>query len=81
VIAILLIITFVGFLNHFRSMYFHESRGKPDKAPPISGWCVVPMALALVPLFVMGLWWPDRLWDHFLAIAASLSTTSAGSSP
>jgi hydrogenase-4 component F len=42
---------------------------------------VVPMALALVPLFVMGLWWPDRLWDHFLAIAASLSTTSAGSSP
>jgi hydrogenase-4 component F len=81
VIAILLIIIFVGFLNHFRSMYFDESRGKPDKAPPISGWCVVPMALALVPLFVMGLWWPDRLWDHFLAIAASLSTTSAGSSP
>ena len=34
-----------------------------------------------VPLFVMGLWWPQYLWDHFLAIAASLATYADGSSP
>ena len=81
-IAVLLIVIFVGFLNHFREMYFEEPRHKPEKTPSISAWCVVPMGLALLPLFVMGLWWPQQLWEHFLAIAASLtSATSTGSSP
>jgi hydrogenase-4 component F len=80
-IAALLIVIFIGFLNHFEHMYFEEAHGKPGKMPAISAWCVVPMGLALLPVFVMGLWWPERLWDHFLSIAASLSTTSAGSSP
>ena len=30
------------------------------------------MWLAIVPLFVMGLWWPQVLWDHFIGIARSL---------
>ena len=41
-IAILLIVIFVGFLNHFREMYFEEPRHKREKMPSISAWCVVP---------------------------------------
>ena len=81
-IAVLLIVIFVGFLNHFREMYFDEPRGKRERTPSISRWCVAPMWLALLPLFVMGLWWPQQLWEHFLAIAASLTTAAAtGPSP
>jgi hydrogenase-4 component F len=75
-IAVLLIVIFVGFLNHFRAMYFEDSHRAPKKAAPISAWCVAPMWLALVPLFVMGLWWPQALWDHFLGIARSLATAA-----
>jgi len=75
-IAVLLIVIFVGFLNHFRAMYFEDSRRAPKKAAPISAWCVAPMWLAIVPLFVMGLWWPQALWDHFLGIARSLATAA-----
>ncbi len=79
-IAVLLIVIFVGFLNHFREMYFEEPRHKLRKTPPISAWCVVPMWLSLLPLFVMGVWWPQQLWEHFLVIADSLATaTSIGS--
>ena len=81
-IAVLLIVIFVGFLNHFRSMYFDESHLKRGKTPAISTWCVVPMGLALVPILVMGLWWPQHLWEHFLTIATSLSpAASKGLSP
>ena len=81
-IAVLLIVIFVGFLNHFREMYFEEPRHPREKTPAISAWCVVPMGLALLPLLVMGLWWPQHLWEHFLTIAASLTTPApAGSSP
>jgi hydrogenase-4 component F len=31
------------------------------------------MWLAVVPLFVMGLWWPQGLWDHFQSIAQALA--------
>ena len=72
--AVLLIVIFAGFLNHFRTMYFEDSRRGPKKAAPISAWCIAPMWLAIVPLFVMGLWWPQALWDHFLEIARSLAT-------
>jgi hydrogenase-4 component F len=74
--AVLLIVIFVGFLNHFRTMYFDETRAKRGKMAAISSWCIIPMWLALIPLFVMGLWWPQHLWDHFLAIAASLITVA-----
>jgi hydrogenase-4 component F len=36
---------------------------------------VLPMWFALVPLLVMGLWWPHALWDHFQSIAYALDAT------
>lgn len=73
--AVLLIIIFVGFLNHFKTMYFDNAVEK--KMPAVSKWCLVPMWLALVPLFVMGLWWPQALWDHFQTIAHALTVASS----
>ena len=74
--AVLLIIIFVGFLNHFRQMYFENGETEPEKVISVSLWCLVPMRLALIPLLVMGLWWPQALWDHFQTIAHSLDTTT-----
>jgi hydrogenase-4 component F len=71
--AILLIIVFVGFLNHFRGMYFEPESG-PDAAPGrISAWCVAPMAIALVPLVVFGFWWPTHIWTFFTTIRIALT--------
>ena len=81
-IAVLLVVIFVGFLNHFRKMYFEDGRSERKAMPPVSLWCVAPMWLAITPLFIMGLWWPQALWEHFLAIAGSLATsTPAGTAP
>lgn len=73
---VLLIVIFVGFLNHFREMYFTpEDRDRNPSA--ISHWCVAPMWFALAPLLLLGLWWPAGMWEHFAAIANVL----AGASP
>ena len=59
VMAVLLIVIFIGFLNHFRIMYYTPAPA--DHTPPtrrVTAWCAVPMWLALVPLLVLGLWWP-----------------------
>ena len=101
----LLIVIFVGFLNHFRAMYFggeaaastslsvaraadaHATAVAPAAAPitaaPIaagapeparlSRWCIVPMWLALLPLLVLGLWWPQSLAHYFALVARQLS--------
>ena len=75
--AILLIVIFVGFLNHFRIMYFEDGgQAVEPKVAPVSHWCVVPMWLALVPLLAMGLWWPQVLWDHFQGIAHALDAAN-----
>jgi hydrogenase-4 component F len=74
---VLLIVIFVGFLNHFREMYFRPALQKGSRAPSISNWCVTPMWLALAPLLLFGLWWPSGMWQHFSAIAHVL----AGASP
>lgn len=70
---LLLMIIFVGFLNHFREMYFSPVRQSATQPSPISRWCVVPMWLALAPLFLFGVWWPAALWDHFTSIGRLLS--------
>jgi hydrogenase-4 component F len=75
--AILLVVIFVGFLNHFRRMYFENGSAEGRKIAPVSAWCLLPMWLALVPLLVMGLWWPDVLWGHFQTIAHTLDATSS----
>jgi hydrogenase-4 component F len=69
--AVLLIVIFVGFLNHFRGMYF-GARPEPGTVGRLSPWCVAPMALALIPLLVLGIWWPHAIWSHFESIAHSL---------
>jgi hydrogenase-4 component F len=82
VMLILLIVIFVGFLNHFRAMYFGASAVEGTATAPISSsrqlhslslWCLVPMWLAFVPLLVLGLWWPHSLGHYFSIVAAQLS--------
>jgi hydrogenase-4 component F len=73
---VLLIVIFVGFLNHFREMYFQPEENADRQPLPISRWCVTPMWLALAPLLLFGLWWPSGMWDHFSAIAHVLASTS-----
>jgi len=77
IMAVLLIVIFVGFLNHFRVMYFEvrpiESTGQIAPPGPVSRWCVLPMWLALAPLLAFGVWWPQGMWQHFTQIAQSLT--------
>jgi hydrogenase-4 component F len=71
--AILLIVIFAGFLNHFRGMYYGVVQvGDPSPAP-FSRWCVSPMWLALVPLLVLGLWWPPAIWNYLAPVVHILS--------
>jgi hydrogenase-4 component F len=70
--AALLVIIFVGFLNHFRTMYFENGEAADQTPARVSPWCLLPMWLALAPLLILGLWWPPDLWDHFQTIAQAL---------
>ena len=70
--AVLLIVIFIGFMNHFRSMYYGEASGSAPAAH-VSAWCAVPMWLALVPLFVLGVWWPGSVWAYLASTAQSLA--------
>jgi hydrogenase-4 component F len=70
--AVLLIVIFIGFLNQFRIMYFAPAAPSPEPLRPVGPWCAVPMWLTLVPLLVLGLWWPDVLWTYFGTIAHGL---------
>jgi hydrogenase-4 component F len=72
VMAALLIVIFIGFLNHFRSMYYAAPAGR-EPAGRVSFWCSAPMWLALSPLLALGLWWPPDVWSYLTSIAASLS--------
>lgn len=95
VLLVLLIVIFIGFLNHFRLMYFaapdvqqHTAPPKPTTLPSAEGgealpvtavsnmqpslWMTVPMWLALLPVLVFGLWWPQGLWHFFETVAADL---------
>ncbi|MHB1869569.1 MAG: proton-conducting transporter transmembrane domain-containing protein [Steroidobacteraceae bacterium] len=78
VMLALLVVIFVGFLNHFRAMYFGESAQAEAStapwrpAPQERFWCELPMWLALVPLLAMGLWWPSAFSHYFAVIAAQL---------
>ena len=72
VFVIFLIVVFIGFLSHFRAMYFDEAV-EPD-IPRLSGsvWRTLPMWLAFIPLLIFGLWWPHSLWDIFSRISHDL---------
>ena len=51
--AILLIVIFVGFLNQFRIMYFENGELNDPDARAVTPWMIAPMWLAIVPLLVM----------------------------
>jgi hydrogenase-4 component F len=72
---VLLVVVFAGFLNHYRQMYFTEAPGEVHAAAVADPWCVAPMALALAPLLVLGLWWPAGFTRLFGHIAAALGAT------
>jgi hydrogenase-4 component F len=77
VMAILLIVIFVGFLNHFRAMYYAPAVDDEVRSVRrVSAWCAVPMWLALVPLLALGLWWPAGIWSYLAATASMLSPGS-----
>ncbi len=69
--ALLLIVIFIGFLNKFRQMYFGP---RPAHAPTLAlGWTqVAPMAVALVAVLLLGLWWLPGIWQHLAGSAAAL---------
>lgn len=74
---VLLIAIFVAFLDHFRAMYLEEP-ATPATEPSLrwgAGWRVLPMALALVALLVLGLWWPPAWQALFADIARGLGST------
>lgn len=77
VLLVLLIVIFIGFLNHFRTMYFDTQTPAAAPVPVTSGvnvstWMTLPMWLALLPVFVLGIWWPQELWRFFETVAADL---------
>jgi len=73
VMAILLVVIFIGFMNHFRVMFYGQAAAAAATDGKPSAWCAVPMWLALAPLLVLGLWWPAGVWRYLASIAASLS--------
>ncbi|MGH9395923.1 MAG: proton-conducting transporter membrane subunit [Terriglobia bacterium] len=72
VFVVFLIVVFVSFLAHFRRMYFGRPADHAIKELPYALWRAVPMWLAFVPLLVLGLWWPQSLWNEFSKIALQL---------
>lgn len=71
-LLILLIVIFIGFLNHFSRMYFEGEQEQPAAGPRIDAWGVLPMWLALIPLLVLGVWWPSSLMHVFNDVARVL---------
>src|SRR3990167_290440 len=73
VMAVILIIIFWGFLNHFRKMYFEKTEiNNAVSHEKISPWCVLPMVIAIIPLLILGLYWPHTLWNYFMTTFSQL---------
>lgn len=72
-LLVLLVVIFIAFLNHFRAMYL-ESPPLPAVPAEASGnaWRTWPMALALAPLLILGVWWPAAWTTLYQHIAAGL---------
>jgi hydrogenase-4 component F len=74
VMAILLIVIFIGFMNHFRRMYYEaQTDAEPMLSGTSSAWCAAPMWLSLAPLLILGVWWPAGVWHYLTSIAQALS--------
>ncbi|EQD47831.1 NADH/Ubiquinone/plastoquinone (complex I), partial [mine drainage metagenome] len=66
--GLLLIVIFIGFLKHFRVMYFGR---QPTQSPDttLHATQIVPLGLAVAAVLVLGLWWPHPIWVYLSAIA------------
>ncbi|MGC9154641.1 MAG: proton-conducting transporter membrane subunit [Ferrimicrobium sp.] len=70
-----LIVIFVGFMTHFRKMFFSGPRPDAPEAGvhpvslPITS--VAPMVVAVLLVLVLGVWWPHPLWVYFTHIAST----------
>ena len=73
VFVIFLIVVFIGFLSHFRAMYFDPAPEPQVRKLTGAVWRTLPMWLAFIPLLVLGVWWPRTLWDAFMNIYLSLT--------
>ena len=63
-------------------MYFENGNSDVPDVRAVTPWMIAPMALAIAPLLVMGLWWPQAFWDLFQTIAQSLGAPPAtGTAP
>lgn len=71
---ILLIVIFIGFLNHFRAMYFESAAHAAPHGPRPAAISIAPMWLAALALLVLGLWWPHAFRDVFATVARDLGT-------
>lgn len=69
---VLLIVIFVGFLNHFRLMYLRPGRIERVDTPSAMGWRIVPMAIPVVGLLVLGIYWPPAWRTLFSSMAHML---------
>ncbi|RCN58613.1 proton-conducting transporter transmembrane domain-containing protein [Acidiferrobacter thiooxydans] len=64
--ALLLIVIFIGFLAHFRRMVAGPAPAQGHEPRLALGvWMTAPLWLALIPLTILGLWWPPLLWRFF----------------
>jgi hydrogenase-4 component F len=71
-LALLLIVVFIGFMNHVQQMYFADVGSAGAPRTRCSTWCLLPMWLALIPVLVLGLWWPEGLWHYFAVVSAQI---------
>ncbi|MES1938451.1 proton-conducting transporter transmembrane domain-containing protein [Salinisphaera hydrothermalis] len=76
IMLVLLIVIFIGFLDHFRRMYYSadDENAAPgavgaDRVRRLPRTNVLAMWLAFIPLLVFGLWWPAPLHALFALIA------------
>jgi len=69
--VVFLIVVFIGFLSHFRSMYFDQTAEPGEKLSGLA-WRALPMWLAFAPILILGLWWPQHLWSVFARISSNL---------
>ncbi len=70
--AVLLIVVFIGFLNHFRHMMFTPGHQNHETGIQLTAWCFVPMWFSAAPLLIFGLWWPQSLWHYFAAVQRTI---------
>lgn len=74
IMIVLLIVIFIGFLNHFRVMFYGAAPEQPRTPVRLARWCSVPMWLSLIPLLVFGLWWPTQIWDYLSSVSQLLAS-------